>query len=212
MPAMMIVTALVAIVLILAGTHPSDSFLDSTGGSNGDPATQLGKPDDSSVDRTQQYPEEIEDLISKTPAFNGSEYGPSVYGDICPVKLPQDCVFTRYEPGVATESWHGYSVLECREAARGLLQALEEDGYVMVQAGFLDLSREGWGCVVQALDQSAFIITLIPENRQIFGNPSYFGNTLHITVVHIKMPEVEIAETEELRDKTLEVSTLKEGT
>jgi len=210
-PAVMVVTALVAIALVLAGTHRSDSFLDSADGSNGDLAARFEKSDEKRGDGTQ-FAGEIEDLVSRTPAFSGSEFRSSVYGDTCPVRLPQDCVQTRYEPGIATESWHGYSIQECREAAKGLLQALEEDGYVLVQAGFLDLSREAWGCVVQAWDQSAFIITLIPENRQVSGNPSYSGNTLRITVVHIRVPEVEIKEIEELRDKTREESMLKEGT
>ena len=110
------------------------------------------------------------------------------FGVSCPVRLTSDCSEVKYRQGFTTESWSAYSVLECRAATKELLLGLREDGFELVQYGFLDLSNDAWGCVVKSQDDTSYVISLIPEK---IGMPSSPTNKLVITVVHIQAPEIE---------------------
>ena len=106
----------------------------------------------------------------------------------CPVRMPRDCVRIEYRQGKSVESWHGYSTSDCRSVAREMLMGLEEDGFELVKAGFLDLSGDAWGCTVKTPGNGSLVISLIPER---LGESSGKNNRLSITIVHMKALEIE---------------------
>ena len=190
-----IMSGLLVIALFLLGIFEYQSRMNQQVINKDRHEAKTEKPDDNIDTETQRYLEDLDDLVSGIPQFAGAEYEASIFGDICPIRLPKGCFHLRYQQGIATESWYGYSSLDCRTAAAELLQNLEDDGFMLVKASFLNLSKEAWGCTVKSPDDSVFIITLIPAKKSTYNNP---GNRLDVTVVHIRKPEVEHIEGSEL--------------
>ena len=106
----------------------------------------------------------------------------------CPIRLPSDFRGTSYSQGPATESWRGYSALDCRKAAREVLLGLKEDGFQLIRAEFLDLSKEAWGCTALSQTEGTLVISLIPEKFVVSSGST---NRLVITVVRIKALDLE---------------------
>ena len=203
LPQVVFATASIVVIILLLsgvhklGVHESLTPENQQSSISGPSSLGLERDEGNGWDETYDYIQEIEELVSQTLVLNGSAFNSSPYGGICPVRLPADYRFVEFWQGTATESWLGYSDLECRAAAGELLTSLKEDGFMLVKAGFLDLSKEAWGCVVQAEDNSAFIIALVPEKKSFSGNMSGSGGALKVTVVHIKTPEAVFLEEEE---------------
>ena len=121
-----------------------------------------------------------------SPLDKGSR--PAVSETTCPVRMPVDCARLEYREGRNVESWHGYTASDCRRVAREMLLGLEEDGFELVKAGFLDLSGNAWGCTAKTQHNSSLVISLIPER---LGASNGKNNRLLITVVHMKALEAE---------------------
>jgi len=170
-------------------------------------AMRLGVAEEYSPGSAPGYPGDVEELLLGIPVFTGAEYQLSGYGNTCPIRLPLDCVQLCYQQSVATESWYTYSTMGCREAARELLLGLEEDGFVLVKAEFLDLTKEAWGCVVKSEGDRVFIVTLIPESKSISSKSPGEANKLVITVIHIKTPEIELMGSDTPIDESCEAES-----
>jgi hypothetical protein len=68
-----------------------------------------------------------------------------------------------YNRATASESWRLRNGSGCREAAQELLYNLRAQGCELVQAGYLDLSGEAWGCSVQEGGGAVWTLTLMPQ-------------------------------------------------
>jgi hypothetical protein len=92
----------------------------------------------------------------------------------------------RYNRGEATESWQFTSSLDCADYARASLLSLQASGARLEHAGYLDLSGEAWGCVVQDAQDRSLSVILLPE--QAFA-PRSAQNLLKVTVMRYLEPK-----------------------
>lgn len=111
--------------------------------------------------------------------------------DVCPVRLPPECIRTTHTQRAVSESWRATSMRQCCDVARDILLNLQEDGFELVKAGFLDISGEAWGCTVVSAQGETMVITLVP---QTLGLGIGQDNRLQITITHIGVPGPEVLE------------------
>ncbi|MDR1013578.1 MAG: hypothetical protein LBL86_01175 [Coriobacteriales bacterium] len=97
-----------------------------------------------------------------------------------PFALPASLRPRGYEKGTYVETWRAVSDGSCREVARELLLRLRESGMELVEADYLDLFGEAWGCVLRDHGEASLSITLVPERllRERDGS-----NPLRMTLV-----------------------------
>ena len=139
----------------------------------------------SSAEQEDMYPAESGASSTNDVKAESVAFDPDTEGR-CPVNLPSDCVGVTHTQGRTQESWHTSSAWDCCYVAREILLGLQEDGYELIKADFLDLSEDAWGCTVQSTEGEVLIIALIPQS---LGKDVSPNNRLMITVTHIKVPD-----------------------
>ncbi|MDR2586660.1 MAG: hypothetical protein LBC23_00180 [Coriobacteriales bacterium] len=112
---------------------------------------------------------------------------PSGESTLCPVPLPPDYHAVAYKRGVTVERWQASSAMSCRDAARELLLILQEEGFELVKAGYLDVSGEIWGCTVKTSEGASLVISLVPKSLGALRDEQ---NKLTLTIVRITSPEI----------------------
>jgi hypothetical protein len=108
-------------------------------------------------------------------------------GALCPVPLPSDYRAVAYNRGIAIERWQTSSDASCSDAARELLLILQEEGFELVKAGYLDVAGETWGCTVKTQEAESLVISLVPE---VLGALRNEQNRLTLTIVRIAHPAI----------------------
>jgi hypothetical protein len=79
------------------------------------------------------------------------------------------------------ESWKLLSDLSCADYARKVLASIQEQNFELVEAGFMDLSGECWGCVFKGAQGEALSVLLMPLH---LFSPRSESNVLTVTVLH----------------------------
>ncbi|MDR3136871.1 MAG: hypothetical protein LBU07_05630 [Coriobacteriales bacterium] len=102
-----------------------------------------------------------------------------------PLNLPLQQMPVLYTRGTALESWQFTSSVSCADYARMTLLSLQASGARLIEAGYLDLIGECWGCVIQDNLSRSFNITLMPQ--EVFKSRSD-ANQLLVTVIHYLEP------------------------
>jgi len=115
-----------------------------------------------------------------------------------PIALPEPHGPVFYRRGVNIESWSTQAEVSCQEYARPLLYALSDAGTNLVEAGYLDLFGNVWGCVAQS-ESGVFTITI--ETRRPASNPSVYSGSLsssygwcEVTIVRTFIPEMTLGD------------------
>ena len=83
--------------------------------------------------------------------------GPAI-GSLCPITLPKPHGSVSYRPGVNIEAWSTQAEAPLKEYARDILYVLYDAGFNLVEAGYLDLFGNNWGCV--AYNETIGVLTL----------------------------------------------------
>ena len=111
---------------------------------------------------------------------------PDAENAVCPVALPQPHGFVRYQRGVTIETWTAQAQASCQEYARALLYSLYDAGVTLVEAGYLDLFGNNWGCVLQSETEGSIIVTLRAQQSRASDTLDTANATLlDITVIRI---------------------------
>lgn len=101
-----------------------------------------------------------------------------------PFPLPPSLLPVQYSAGSFSESWKGMSEDEVDMVAQDVLEQLENRGFELISAGYLDLGATAWGCVVRGEDE-ALIVTMIP---QTIGADRTRDNRLQVAVIRLTVP------------------------
>lgn len=68
-----------------------------------------------------------------------------------------------YQAAQTLESWQLTTTEECASYALSVLESIKVQNLELVEAGFLDVSGQSWGCVVVGPEGESLQVTLIPE-------------------------------------------------
>jgi hypothetical protein len=117
------------------------------------------------------------------------ERGGEVFIQSPPFALPASLQPKGYEKGNSIETWEAVSDGSCRDVARDLLLRLRTSGMELVEAGYLDLFGEAWGCTLEDNDEASLTIVLIPEAP--FKQRSA-ANLLRMTMIRIALPQQDL--------------------
>lgn len=134
---------------------------------------------DPHTDATESNTQQAQDA-SSTPGQDTGAAWVGTASPAVPVALPgasQGCTYYRAE---TLESWRFISEESCEEYALTVLEHVQAAHYEFVQAGFLDLSGQSWGCVFVGEDGASVSVTLLPE--QPFSTRSS-SNKLTVTII-----------------------------
>jgi len=136
----------------------------------------------------------ISNPVTPAPVVPGPVI-PGPAADIsCPIALPQPHGPISYRHGVYTEAWSTQSESSIQEYARDILYVLYEMGTVLVEAGYLDLFGNNWGCVAQS-ERIGVLTLTIKVTRSTAPTFSGFPgssntNILEVSIVRTLPPEL----------------------
>ena len=108
----------------------------------------------------------------------------------CPIDLPLPHEYVTYHRGQNIEVWNTQASAACDEYACDVLWALYDAGAELVEAGFLDLFGNNWGCVVQS-DALGVLTVTLQTAQPSSGTASSARTVLLVTIVRTFVPEVE---------------------
>jgi len=91
-----------------------------------------------------------------------------------------------YQQTQTLESWRIVSEQSCSTYASEALAAIQSQNLELVEAGYMDLSGESWGCVLRGADNESFLITLIPEHP---FSPRSDTNRLVVNILYYLQPK-----------------------
>ena len=91
-----------------------------------------------------------------------------------------------YQCSETLESWRFLSSASCTDVAIGILEEIHEQQFELLEAGYMDLSGECWGCVFIGSEGESLSVMLIPERP--FSSRSD-ANLLVVNVLHFKEVE-----------------------
>ncbi len=94
---------------------------------------------------------------------------------------------SNYQRQQTLESWHFTSEAACVDIATRVLETLRAGQFKLVQAGFMDVSGESWGCVFTGAQGESCAITLVPEHP---FSPRSSDNGLVVSFIHYLPGEV----------------------
>jgi hypothetical protein len=120
----------------------------------------------------------------------GSKGGVGVFIKSPPFVLPASLQPRAYEKGNSIETWEAVSDGSCRDVARDLLLRLRGSGMELVEAGYLDLFGEAWGCVLEDNGEASLAIVLIPEEPFRQRGAS---NLLRMTMIRTAVPQQDLS-------------------
>lgn len=103
-----------------------------------------------------------------------------------PLSSEWQVVSVAYTSAETLESWRVVSDESCRAAALTVLESVRAAGYELVQAGYLDVSGESWGCVFVDDTGGSVTVTLLPERP---FNVRSDENGLVLTIIRYLSPE-----------------------
>jgi len=132
----------------------------------------------------------------EAPAFSGSS--PTALDEtqrdgangIAIATLPFDFAdsgqISAYRCGETLESWSLMSEQSCTSYAQSVLESIQLQELELVEAGFMDLSGECWGCVFKGANDESLMVVLMPERP---FSPRSDNNQLVVNVIHYLQPD-----------------------
>jgi hypothetical protein len=177
-PLLILVLVSVAVATALCAALCARTAPD--GLSDGSPATFGGA---ASVWEGQPGALDVRGLAQSADGLNA---GKQAFSQPPPFSLPPSLQPQGYEAGRYVESWRAVSDEPCRDVAKDLLTELRSSGFELVEAGYLDLFGEAWGCTLKGDGAASLTITLIPARplqRRSADNP------LQMVLVWAAMPQ-----------------------
>ncbi len=93
---------------------------------------------------------------------------------------------SEYQRSATVESWRLVTSESCADYALRVLESLQAQDVELLEAGFMDLSGENWGCVFKGANDESFSIVLMPERP---FSPRSETNLLVVNVLHYLVPE-----------------------
>jgi len=103
-----------------------------------------------------------------------------------PFKLTESGRVEEYRRYKTLESWKLTSELSCSEYAQGVLRSLQSQNLELIEAGYMDLSGECWGCVFIGANNESLSVMLLPERP---FSPRSDNNRLVVNILHYLQPE-----------------------
>ncbi|MCL2807712.1 MAG: hypothetical protein FWD27_06100 [Coriobacteriia bacterium] len=91
-----------------------------------------------------------------------------------------------YRHAETLESWRLISELSCSDYALAVLEYLHSQGLELLEAGYMDLSGQSWGCVFKGANNESFSVILMPERPL---SPRSDTNRLVVNILHYLQPE-----------------------
>ena len=111
--------------------------------------------------------------------------GRNVVGQIAspelPLRLSDSDHAVEYRRAETLESWRLLSDESCADYALTILEDIHAQGFELVEAGFMDVSGESWGCVFMGSNGESLSIMLVPERP--FSSRSE-ANLLVVNILH----------------------------
>lgn len=137
----------------------------------------LSSDEDTSTNTPQQ------NTSDSTVVGSNSEEPQSLIAPELPVQLLDlDFAFgSEYHQAESLESWKIIREESCADYALKVLEGIHSQGLELVQAGFMDLQGECWGCVFIGSNGESMQITLMPERP---FSPRSEANLLVVNVLH----------------------------
>jgi hypothetical protein len=136
------------------------------------------------VDAPSDAPSEAVDAHGISAGRQMSEE--AAFGQSPPFSLPASLRPESYEQGENIESWWAFSEGSCKDVARDLLLQLRESEMKLVEAGYLDLFGEAWGCTLEDGGEASITIILMP--KEPFRQRST-SNPLRMTLIRTPVPQ-----------------------
>ena len=106
--------------------------------------------------------------------------------NVLPFELAEFEYIEEYRHFPTLDSWKLSSDLACAEYAMALLESLQSQGFELIEAGYMDLSGECWGCVLRSADGESLSVMLIPERP---FSPRSSANRLVVTILRYLQPQ-----------------------
>jgi hypothetical protein len=119
-----------------------------------------------------------------------SKSGVGVFTQSPPFVLPASLQPRAYEKGNSIETWEAVSEGSCRDVARDLLLRLRDSGMKLVEAGYLDLFGEAWGCALEDNGEASLTIVLVPEEPFKQRGAS---NLLRMIMIRTAVPQQDLS-------------------
>jgi hypothetical protein len=188
----------VAVVFVLMSVLIIQSLLDGQSGATNTPAADgkevAGESPVRNGDTAAERGEEADGNDSAGGADEDnlateSQDGVRVFIQNPPFVLPASLQPRGYEKGSGIETWKAVSDGSCRDVARDLLLRLRDSGMELVEAGYLDLFGEAWGCVLEDNGEASLTIVLIPEEPFRQRGAS---NLLRMTMIRTAVPQQDL--------------------
>ncbi|MDR0347244.1 MAG: hypothetical protein LBH56_02590 [Coriobacteriales bacterium] len=120
---------------------------------------------------------------NKDAGLDGDEDGTFLCAP--PVPLPPSLRPHGYTRGTNIETWKARGEASCKDVAKELLLELQRSGMKLVEAGYLDLYGEAWGCTLDERGEASLVIMLIPEKPLALRSET---NQLCVTVIRTSLP------------------------
>lgn len=98
-----------------------------------------------------------------------------------PIQLLDFASGSEYHHAESLESWKIIREESCADYALKVLESIQSQGLGLVQAGFMDLHGECWGCVFIGSSGESMQITLMPKRP---FSPRSEANPLVVNVLH----------------------------
>jgi hypothetical protein len=118
-----------------------------------------------------------------------------------PITLPASLRPRGYEKGTHIETWRAISDASCRDVARELLLELRTSDMRLVEANYLDLSGEAWGCTLE--DEGRASVTVVLIAKRPFGKRDA-SNPLCMTLIRTAVPEYDLGRQEQEQESDRE--------
>ena len=134
------------------------------------------------------HPETSADSGMVLPALVETQQGEasSVVIAALPIVFADSGRIDEYRRAETLESWKLISELPCSDYALSVLESISSQGFELVEAGFMDLSGECWGCVFSGANGESLSVILMPERP---FSPRSDTNRLVVNILHYLQPE-----------------------
>jgi len=120
--------------------------------------------------------------------YEGAEPGalPALVAAPLPFELAEAGWVHEYQRGETLESWKFISELPCADYAINVIESIQSEGLELIEAGYMDLSGECWGCVFIGANNESLMVILLPERP---FSPRSDTNKLAVNIIHYLQPE-----------------------
>ncbi|MDR1358652.1 MAG: hypothetical protein LBJ48_04795 [Coriobacteriales bacterium] len=129
---------------------------------------------------------EVNEGVGATAAADATGTGSGTASPALPLGLESLRQSGEYRRAETLESWRLLSDASCADYALAVLEDVHRQGYELVQAGFMDLKGESWGCVLTGSNGESLSVMLMPQHP---FSPRSDANLLAVNILHYLEPE-----------------------